>query len=106
MSGTVATSGDPIVQAHRAVAQSAREAAAGLPVVESEGMRTGHAELLEAALGETKKVLGALAHVADIGAGGACALGEQDRENGRRYEGWDAPELQRRGEPTGEARVV
>lgn len=81
MSGTVATSGDPIVQVHRSVAQSARSAAAGLPTVSSVGMRSGHAGILESALGDTRKALGELARVADIGAGGATALADQDCED-------------------------
>ncbi|AMT69231.1 MULTISPECIES: hypothetical protein [Mycobacteroides] len=106
MSSTIATTGDPIIQVHRGVAQSAREAAAGLPVVNSAGMRTGHAELLENALGETRKVLTELARVADIGARGAGALADQDCENAERFEGWESGELQRRGVPTGEVRVI
>ncbi|MDM2407113.1 hypothetical protein PP568_09925 [Mycobacteroides abscessus] len=106
MSEVVATSGDPIVQVHRAVAQSARAAASSLPVVSAAGMRSGHAALLESALGETRAVLGELARVADVGSAGAEALGEQDSENGRRFSGWESGELQRRGVPTGEARVV
>ncbi|SLF01699.1 hypothetical protein [Mycobacteroides abscessus] len=87
MSSTVATTGDPIVQLHRAVAASAREAAAGLPVVESEGLRPGHAELLEAALSDTRATLVELGRVADVGAAGAGALGEQDAESGRKFGG-------------------
>lgn len=83
--GTVATTGDPVVQMHRGVAQSARAAAAGLPVVSAEGMRAGHAAILEAALGDTRKTLGELAHVGDVGAAGASALGDQDSENDQRY---------------------
>ncbi|WP_276203392.1 MULTISPECIES: hypothetical protein [unclassified Mycobacteroides] len=44
--------------------------------------------------------------MADIGAGGAEALGEQDTENGRKFSGWDAPERQRKGEWHGETRVI
>ncbi|WP_237082902.1 hypothetical protein [Mycobacteroides abscessus] len=107
MSSTVATSGDPIVQIHRAVAASAREAAGALPVVSAAGMRPGHAGILESALGETRRVLEELARVGDVGAGGAEALGDQDRENAGRFgDGWDGPEIQRRGEPTGEPRVI
>lgn len=51
-------------------------------------------------------MLGELGRVADIGAQGASALGGQDRENAGRFGGWDAPEIQRRGEPHGETRVV
>ncbi|MFV8308787.1 hypothetical protein [Mycobacteroides chelonae] len=83
--GTVATSGDPAIQLHRTVAQSARSAMAGLPTVNSVGMRTGHAELLESALGETRKVLGELGRVADVGASGAAALSEQDSENAGKF---------------------
>lgn len=106
MSGTVATTGDPIVQAHRAVAASARSAVVGLPTVDSAGMRRGHAELLEAALSETGRVLGELARVADVGAAGAGGLADQDSENAGKFGGWDGPEIQRKGEPTGEPRVV
>lgn len=105
--GTVATTGDLIVQLHRAVAASARSAAGALPVVESAGMRAGHAAILEGALGETRRTLAELAHVGDVGAGGAEGLGDQDRENAGRFGGgWDGPEIQRKGEPTGEPRVV
>jgi len=106
MSSTIATSGDPIVQIHKAVAQSARVAVAGLPVVNAAGMRPGHAGILEGALGETRGTLEELARVADVGAGGARALADQDVESGRRFEGWDGPEIQRKGEPSGEIRVV
>lgn len=106
MSSTVATSGDPIIQLHRTVAASAREAAGALPVVSAAGMRTGHAELLESALSDTRKMLMELARVADIGARGAGTLGEQDRENAGKFGGWESGELQRRGVPTGDARVV
>ncbi|OHU18450.1 hypothetical protein BKG74_18335 [Mycobacteroides chelonae] len=85
MSEVVATSGDPIVQVHRAVAQSARAAVTGLPVVSAAGMRSGHAEILESALGETRKTLGELARVGDVGASGAGALADQDVENGQRF---------------------
>ncbi|WP_100458657.1 hypothetical protein [Mycobacteroides abscessus] len=91
MSSTVATDGDPIVQMHRGVAASARTAAAGLPTVDSAGMRPGHAEILEAALTDTRKALGELARVADVGAGGAEGLGDQDHESAGRFGGWDAP---------------
>ncbi|WP_255785756.1 hypothetical protein [Mycobacteroides abscessus] len=87
MSSTVATTGDPIVQTHRAVAASARAAMSGLPTVSAVGMRRGHASILEAALGETRKTLEELARVADVGASGAGALGDQDGENGRKYDG-------------------
>ncbi|MBN7329810.1 hypothetical protein [Mycobacteroides abscessus] len=102
----ISTSGDSIVQMHRNVGEGAREAAAGLPTVSAVGLRAGHAAILEAALGETRKVLTELGRVADVGAGGAEALGEQDCENGRRYDGWDGPELQRKGEWHGETRVI
>lgn len=102
----ISTSGDSIVQMHRNVGEGAREAAAGLPTVNSEGLRRGHAEILENALGETRKSLVELGRVADIGAGGAEALGDQDSENAGRYEGWESGEVQRRGVPTGETRVV
>lgn len=103
--GTVATTGDPIVQLHRSVAASARAAAEGLPTASSVGMRPSHAELLESALGETRRTLEEQARVADIGAGGAEGLGDQDVESGRKFGGWDAPELERRGAPV-ERRVV
>lgn len=107
MSSTVATTGDPIAQLHRAVAQSARATmAGGLPVVSAAGMRSGHAALLESALMDTRKVLEELARVADVGAAGAEGLGDQDIENAGKFGGWDGPEVQRRGEPTGEPRVV
>lgn len=85
MSGTVATSGDPVIQMHKNTAQSARAAMAGLPVVSAVGMRAGHAELLELALTDTRRVLEELARVADVGAGGAGALADQDSENDQRY---------------------
>lgn len=106
MSSTVATSGDPVIQVHRGVAASARAAMASLPTVDSVGMRTGHAELLESALGETRRVLGELAHVGDVGAGGAEGLADQDRENSRRYGGWDGPEIQVKGAWHGPTRVI
>ncbi|SKH28835.1 Uncharacterised protein [Mycobacteroides abscessus subsp. massiliense] len=99
MSGVVATSGDPIVQLHRGVAQSAREAASGLPVVNAAGMRPGHAVILEGALADTRKTLVELARVSDVGAGGAGALSGQDVENARRFEGGESGEVQRRGAP-------
>lgn len=85
MSSTIATTGDPIVQMHRAVAVGAREAAGALPTVSAVGLRAGHAELLEAALGETRATLTELGRVADVGDAGAGALGEQDHENAGRY---------------------
>lgn len=106
MSEVVATSGDPIVQTHRAVAQSARSAASGLPVVESAGMRAGHAGILEAALSETGRVLEELAHVGDVGAAGASGLADQDVENAGKFDGWDGPELQVKGAWHGPTRVV
>lgn len=89
MSSTIATTGDPIVQMHRAVAVGARAAARGLPTVSAVGMRAGHAELLENALRETRATLTELGRVADVGAAGASALSRQDRENGRKFEGRD-----------------
>ncbi|SIJ34345.1 hypothetical protein [Mycobacteroides abscessus] len=83
---TIATTGDPEVMMHRGVATGARAAATALPTVSAAGMRPGHAAILETALGETRKVLGELARVADVGAAGATALSEQDTENGRSYE--------------------
>lgn len=106
MSGTVATTGDPIVEVHRGVAASATAAVASLPTVESVGMRPGHASILESALGETRKSLEGLAHVGDVGASGSGALADQDCENGLRFGGWDSPELQVKGEPHGVTRVV
>ncbi|WP_100485824.1 hypothetical protein [Mycobacteroides abscessus] len=85
MSGMIATAGDSIVQTHRAVAASARSAAGALPVVDSVGMRAGHAEILEAALAETRKTLAELGRVGDVGAGGAEGLGDQDSESGQKY---------------------
>ncbi len=99
MSGTIATAGDAIVQAHRGVAASARAAVSALPTVVSVGMRSGHAELLESSLVETRKTLAELARVADVGAGGATALADQDVENGRKFGG-------RKGEPHGETRAI
>ncbi|SKX74219.1 Uncharacterised protein [Mycobacteroides abscessus subsp. abscessus] len=79
----------------------------GLPTVSAAGLRAGHAAILEAALAETRATLVELGRVADVGAAGAGALGEQDSENGRKFgEGWESGELQRRGVPNGEARVV
>ncbi|AGM27705.1 hypothetical protein [Mycobacteroides abscessus] len=104
--GTVATTGDPVIQMHKGVAASARSAVAGLPTVDSVGMRSGHAGILEAALGETRKSLEELGRVADVGAGGAKGLADQDVENGRKYEGWDSPELQVKGAWHGEVRVI
>ncbi|SLI41237.1 Uncharacterised protein [Mycobacteroides abscessus subsp. massiliense] len=106
MSGTISTSGDPVIRMHKSVATSARSAASALPVVDSVGMRPGHAAILEAALGDTRRVLTELARVADVGAEGAGALGDQDTENGRKFGGWDAPELQVKGEWHGETRVI
>ncbi|SLF09139.1 hypothetical protein [Mycobacteroides abscessus] len=87
MSGTVATSGDPVIQMHKNTAQSARAAMSGLPTVSAVGMRRGHAELLESALSDTRKVLEELGRVADVGAGGAEGLSGQDRENAGRFGG-------------------
>lgn len=83
--GTVATTGDPVIQMHKGVAASARAAVAGLPLVSAVGMRAGHAGILEAALSDTRRVLEELGRVADVGASGAGALADQDRENGRKY---------------------
>lgn len=83
--GTVATAGDPVIQMHKNTAQSARAAMSGLPVVSSAGMRAGHAEILEAALADTRKALGELAHVGDVGAEGAGGLADQDRESGQKF---------------------
>lgn len=84
---TIATTGDPVVVMHRAVAAGAWAATAGLPTVSSAGMRPGHAAILEAALGETRKTLTELARVADIGAAGANALSEQDTTDAGKYGG-------------------
>lgn len=81
----IATTGDPAIQVHKAVAASARSAASALPTVDSVGMRSGHASILEAALAETRGTLEELARVADVGAAGAGALSEQDSENDQRY---------------------
>ncbi|MDO3019369.1 hypothetical protein P5V65_09010 [Mycobacteroides abscessus subsp. abscessus] len=85
MSEVIATSGDPIAQLHRAVAQSAQAAVAGLPTVSSAGMRAGHVAILESALTDTRRVLEELGRVADVGARGASALADQDRENAGRF---------------------
>ncbi|UEA22781.1 hypothetical protein LK464_14955 [Mycobacteroides abscessus subsp. abscessus] len=69
-------------------------------------MRTGHAELLENALSDTRKMLMELARVADVGASGAEGLSGQDHENAGKFEGWDAPEIQRKGAWHGETRVI
>lgn len=106
MASTVATSGDPAIQLHRGVAQSARAASSGLPTVSAVGMRAGHANILEGALTDTRRVLEELARVADVGASGAGALGDQDRQNAGRYGGWDGPEIQVKSQWHGETRVV
>lgn len=106
MSEVIATSGDPIVQLHKSVAASARAAVVGLPVVDSVGMRSEHAGILEAALSDTRKALEGLARVGDVGASGAEGLGGQDRENAGKFGGWDGPEIQRKGEPHGPTRVI
>lgn len=106
MSGMIATTGDSIVQVHKAVAASAQSAMVGLPTVSSAGMRAGHAGILEGALADTRRVLTELARVGDVGASGAGALGDQDRENSRKFGGWDGPEIQRKGEWHGETRVI
>ncbi|MFT9573346.1 hypothetical protein ACM0BF_14330 [Mycobacteroides abscessus subsp. abscessus] len=85
----IATDGDPIVQMHRSTAQSARDAAARLPTVNPVGMRHSHVAVLENAIAATRKALGELAHVADVGAGGSEALGNQDRENAQKFTGLD-----------------
>lgn len=84
----IATSGDPIIQVHRAVGEGARSAVRGLPTVSSAGMRTGHAEMLEGALGEARKVLTELARVADVGTSGAEGLSGRDHESAGKFEGW------------------
>lgn len=83
--GTIATSGDPVIQLHRGVAASARAAVSALPTVSAVGMRSGHAGILEAALADTRKALAELARVADVGSAGAEGLSEQDRESGQKY---------------------
>ncbi|RIT59373.1 hypothetical protein [Mycobacteroides abscessus] len=85
MSSKIATTGDPIVQLHRGVAASAQAAVAGLPTVSAAGMRAGHAAILEGALGETRRTLGELGRVADVGASGAGVLADQDAESGQRF---------------------
>lgn len=102
----IATSGDPVIRMHKSVGEGAREAASSLPPVSLVGLRAGHAELLENALGETRKSLEELARVADVGAEGAEGLSGQDHENAGKFEGWESGELQRRGVPPAEARVV
>ncbi|MDO3013229.1 hypothetical protein P5V34_04410 [Mycobacteroides abscessus subsp. abscessus] len=87
MSEVVATTGDPVIQLHRGVAQSARAAVVALPTVSAVGMRRGHAELLEAALSDTRKTLEELARVADVGASGSAALADQDVESGQKFDG-------------------
>ncbi|WP_237127742.1 hypothetical protein [Mycobacteroides abscessus] len=91
---------------HRGVATSARSAASALPAVSSEGMRAGHAGILEAALSDTRAVLTELARVSDVGAGGAGALADQDCENAGKFGGWDGPEIQRKGAWHGVTRVI
>lgn len=96
-----------MIRMHKSVGEGARVAAGALPSVNAVGMRSQHAGILEGALGETRATLTELGRVADVGAAGAGALGDQDSENGRKFgEGWESGELQRRGVPTGEARVV
>lgn len=75
-------------------------------MVVSAGMRPSHAGILENALGETRRTLTELVRIADVGAGGAEALGEQDRENAGKFSGWESGELQRRGVPPAETRVI
>lgn len=69
-------------------------------------MRPGHAAILDSALADTRRTLEELGRVADVGAEGATALGEQDRESDQKYEGWDGPELQRKDAGHGETRVI
>ncbi|UJW67163.1 hypothetical protein [Mycobacteroides chelonae] len=102
----IATTGDPVIQMHRGIAESARSAAAGLPVVSAVGMRADHAAILESALGETRRELGELVRLADVGAAGAEGISQQDAENASRYEGWDGPERRRNGTVPPEGRVV
>lgn len=87
MPSTVATSGDPVIQMHKNTAQSARAAVAGLPAVSAVGMRVGHAAILEAALGETRRVLEELGRLGDVGAVGAGGLADQDAESGQKFDG-------------------
>ncbi|SKF72747.1 Uncharacterised protein [Mycobacteroides abscessus subsp. abscessus] len=102
----IATSGDPVIRMHKSIGEGAREAAAGLPTVSSAGMRAGHAAILENAIADTRKVLGELARVAEVGAGGAGALADQDCENAGKFGGWDGPEIQRKGAWHGVIRVI
>lgn len=105
--GTVATTGDPVIQMHKGVAASARSAVASLPTVSAVGMRSDHAELLEGALSDTRRVLAELARVGDVGSAGATALADQDSENAGRFgDGWDGPEIQVKGQWHGPTRVV
>lgn len=101
----IATTGDPVIRMHRNVGEGARAAASSLLTVSGVGLRPGHARILENALGETRRVLMQLAHVGDVGAGGAGALGDQDRENAGLY-GWNAPERQVKGEWHRPTRVI
>ncbi|SHU55338.1 Uncharacterised protein [Mycobacteroides abscessus subsp. abscessus] len=87
MPSTIATTGDSVIRMHRNVGEGARSAAAGLPTASAEGMRAGHAAILEGALAETRKSLEELARVASVGAGGAEALSGQDSESGRKFGG-------------------
>ncbi|WP_235625689.1 hypothetical protein [Mycobacteroides abscessus] len=106
MSSTIATTGDPVIRMHKSVGEGARVAAGALPSVNAVGMRSQHAGILEGALGETRATLTELGRVADVGAAGAGALGDQDSENAGKFGGWDAPERQRKGEWHGETRVI
>lgn len=81
----IATSGDSVIRMHKSVGEGARSAVASLPTVDSVGMRSGHAELLEGAIAETRKVLAELGRIADVGAEGAGALGDQDVESGQKF---------------------
>lgn len=83
----IATAGDPVIRMHRSVGEGARSAVASLPTVSAEGLRSGHAELLESALSDTRKVLMELGRVADIGASGASALADQDIESVQKFGG-------------------
>ncbi|MDO3012483.1 hypothetical protein P5V34_00620 [Mycobacteroides abscessus subsp. abscessus] len=81
----ISTSGDSVIRMHKSVGEGARSAASSLPTVSAAGLRSGHAELLESALGETRRTLEELGRVADVGAQGAGALGEQDVESGQKF---------------------
>ncbi|MBN7481536.1 hypothetical protein [Mycobacteroides abscessus] len=106
MPSTIGTTGDPVIRMHKSVGEGARAAVASLPVVDSAGMRAGHAVILEGALSDTRRVLAELARVGDVGSAGATALADQDCENAGRYRGWDSPEIQVKGEWHGPTRVI